>query len=52
MNKNRTAIQFVNNAGDVSPTGIIFKYGPFALMIGFAMVLLVLRRRKQDIRDL
>ncbi len=52
LNKNRTAIQYVNNAGDVSPTGIIFKYGPFALMIGFAMVLLVLRRRKQDIRDL
>lgn len=40
-------ILFTNSLSDVSPTGLILRFAPFILMLGFAAVLIVIVRRNK-----
>ena len=44
------AITFTNKFEDISPTGVILRFGPFAFMLAAGVLLLVLSmcRRKKD----
>lgn len=47
---NYSAITFTNKFEDISPTGVILRFGPFAFMLAAGVLLLVLSmcRRKKD----
>lgn len=49
---NNSEIKFTNNLEQVSPTGVVLRFGPYLIMAAAAVVLLVMAsRRRKDTQD-
>ena len=43
-------VTFTNTLSGISPTGLVFRYGPYIGMLALAVVLLIARRRTAEER--
>jgi len=43
-----TAVQFTNTLNNISPTGVVMRVAPFAIMLGAGVVLLVLSKKRKS----
>lgn len=39
---------FTNALTEISPTGLVLRYGPYALILAFGVVILLIARRRKE----
>ena len=51
IGKADTRVDFTNTLNNISPTGLVLRFAPFALILGFGVILLVISRRRRNLEE-